>query len=65
MENTDNINNNETKPECLRKAARAFHERNKDNEEHKMKQRAYSKRVYETDKERIIARVRAKTKLKR
>jgi hypothetical protein len=42
-----------------RRAARSFHDRNKDNEEYKMKQRANSKRVYEKDKERVIARVRA------
>ena len=66
MENT-NINNNpindEIKPkkylEARRKAARAFHERNKDNEEYRQKQRENSKRIYNNDKERIIARVRA------
>ena len=42
-----------------RRAAKAFHARNKDNEEYKQKHRANSKRVYENDKERIIARVRA------
>ena len=65
MENTDNIINNkedERKNKCLearRRAARAFHERNKDNEVYKQKQRENSKRVYQNDKERIIARVRA------
>jgi hypothetical protein len=45
--------------EARRRAARAFHERNKDNELYKQKQRDNSKRVYQNDKERIIARVRA------
>jgi len=45
--------------EARRRAARAFHERNKDNEVYKQKQRDNSKRVYQNDKERIIARVRA------
>jgi hypothetical protein len=45
--------------EARRRAARAFHERNKDNEVYKQKQRENSKRVYQNDKERIIARVRA------
>ena len=43
--------------EARRRAARAFHERNKDNEVYKQKQRENSKRVYHNDKERIIARV--------
>ncbi len=47
------------KLEARRRAARAFHERNKNNEEYIMKQRANSKRVYQNDKERIIARVKA------
>ena len=65
MENT-NMNNNNKDAERLnkllearRRAARAFHERNKDNEVYKQKQRENSKRVYQKDKERIIARVRA------
>ena len=65
MENTD-INNNNKDTERLnkllearRRAARAFHERNKDNEVYKQKQRDNAKRVYQKDKERIIARVRA------
>ena len=65
MENTD-INNNNKDAERLnkllearRRAARAFHERNKDNEVYKQKQRENAKRVYQKDKERIIARVRA------
>ena len=45
--------------EARRRAARAFYERNKDNEVYKQKQRDNSKRVYQNDKERIIARVRA------
>jgi hypothetical protein len=60
MENNNDIKNNEDKNlEARRRAARAFHARNKNNEEYKMKQRANSKRVYENDKERIIARVKA------
>ena len=60
MENNNDIKNNEDKKlEARRRAARAFHARNKNNEEYKMKQRANSKRVYENDKERIIARVKA------
>jgi hypothetical protein len=66
MENTNNNNNNtEDKPkkskytEAHKRAARAFHERNKDNEEYRRKQRENAKRMYEKDKERIIARVRA------
>ena len=67
MENNDINNNNNNKEEerknklleARRRAARAFHARNKNNEEYKMKQRANSKRVYENDKERIIARVKA------
>ena len=65
MENTD-INNNNKDAERLnkllearRRAVRAFHERNKDNEVYKQKQRDNAKRVYQKDKERIIARVRA------
>ena len=64
MENND-INNNKEEErknkllEARRRAARAFHERNKDNEVYKQKQRENSKRVYQIDKERIIARVRA------
>ena len=65
IENTD-INNNNKDAERLnkllearRRAARAFHERNKDNEVYKQKQRENSKRVHNNDKERIIARVRA------
>ena len=65
MENTDNIINNkedERKNKCLearRRAARAFRERYKDNEVYKQKQRENSKKVYQNDKERIIARVKA------
>jgi hypothetical protein len=65
MENTDNNNNNKDAErlnkllEARRRAARAFHERNKDNEVYKQKQRDNAKRVYQKDKERIIARVRA------
>ena len=67
MENTIINNNNNNKDdenkykylEARRRAAKAFHERNKDNEVYKQKQRENSKRVYQNDKERIIARVRA------
>ncbi len=38
---------------------KAFHERKKDNEVYKKKQRENSRRVYQRDKERIIARARA------
>ena len=64
MEN-NNINNNKEEErknkllEARRRAARAFHERNKDNEVYKQKQRDNAKRGYQKDKERIIARVRA------
>jgi len=60
MENTI-INNIKPKKPCTeaqKRAARAFQERNKNNEEYKQKQRANSKRCYENDKERIIERVR-------
>ncbi len=66
MEKTNNNNNDNKEAERLnkllearRRAARAFHERNKDNEVYKQKQRDNAKRVYQKDKERIIARVRA------
>ncbi len=64
MENMDNINNYGTKPKRVYSAAQikaveAFHERHRDSEEYKIKQRANSKRAHEKDKERIIARVRA------
>ncbi len=65
MENTDNIINIEIKPkkvyyEAQKKASRAFHDRNKDNEEYKQKKTEIKqKKSQEKDKERIIARVRA------
>ena len=64
MENMDNINNYGIKPKRVYsaaqiKAVKAFHERHRNSEEYKIKQRANSKRAYEKDKERIIARVRA------
>ena len=67
--NNDTIDNNKNKPkkinyEARRKASRAFHERNKDNEEYKKKQRENAKKAYEKDKERIIARVRANQRRK-
>ena len=53
----NNYNNNIKEAEKLnkllearRRAARAFHERNKDNEVYKQKQRENSKRVYQRDK---------------
>ena len=63
MENT-NIINDEIKPkkvyyEAQKRASRAFHDRNKDNEEYKQKNRDKAKRAYEKNKEYIIARVRA------
>ncbi len=54
MENTNTtINNKEDEKkqknlEARRRAARAFHQRNKDNEVYKQKQRENSKRVYQT-----------------
>jgi hypothetical protein len=65
MENANNIIGNETlnpkqlNYEARNRAARAFHQRNNNNKEYQMKHRANSKRVYENDKEGIIARVRA------
>ena len=67
MENTDINNNNneeEVKPkrvytEAQIRAVKAYHARHKDTEEYKIKSRAHAKKVYEKDKERIIARVRA------
>ena len=64
MENTNNIINDEIKPkraytEAQLRAVRAFRERNKDSEEYKIKQRANSKRSYEKNREKVIARVRA------
>ena len=65
MENT-NLNNNvqEVKPKRLytkaqQKASKVYHEKNKDNEEYKQKNRDKAKRAYEKNKEYIIARVRA------
>jgi hypothetical protein len=64
MEHNDNIISIENKPkkvyyEAQKKASIAFHNRNKDNEEYKQKNRDKAKKAYEKDKERIIARVRA------
>ena len=64
MENTNNINNDEIKPkrvytEAQIRAVKVYHQRHRDSEEFKMKQRINSKKAYEKDKERIIARVRA------
>lgn len=60
----ENNNNTEIKPkkkcsEAQKRASKAYYQRNKDNEEYKKMHRANSKRVYENDKERIIARIRA------
>ena len=41
------------------RAVKVYHQRHRDSEEFKQKQRANSKKAYEKDKERIIARVRA------
>ena len=62
--NNNNNNNNEPKPkkvysEAQIRAVKAFHERHRDSEEYKMRQRVNSKKAYEKDKERIIARGRA------
>jgi hypothetical protein len=65
MENTNNINNDEeVKPkrvytEAQIKAVKAYHERNRDSEEYKQRQRVNSKKSYEKNKEKVIARVRA------
>jgi hypothetical protein len=65
MENTNIINNNEeVKPkrvytEAQIRAVKAYHERHRNSDEFKQRQRVNSKRAYEKDKERIIARVRA------
>ena len=64
MENTNNINNNEIKPkrvytEAQIRAVKTYHERHRSSEEFKARQRVNSKKAYEKDKERIIARVRA------
>ena len=67
MENTNTDttnNNNEIKPkkvysEAQIRAVKAFHERHRNSEEYKIKRRNNSKKAYEKDKERIIARVRA------
>ncbi len=67
MENMDTTNNDGIKPKRVysaaqMKAVKGYHERYRDSEEYKIKQRANSKRAYENDKERIIARVRANPK---
>ena len=66
MENNDinNNNNEEVKPKRVytkaqQKASKAYHERHRNSDEFKQRQRVNSKRAYEKDKERIIARVRA------
>ncbi len=66
MENTNNIHNHESKPkrvytEARIQAVKEFHERHRNSEEYKTKQRANSKKAYEKDKERNIARVRPST----
>ena len=64
MENNNNINNDEIKPkrvytEAQIRAVKTYHERHRSSEEFKARQRANSKKVYQNDKERIIARVKA------
>ena len=65
MENTNIINNNEeVKPkrvytEAQIKAVKAYRERNRDSEEYKQRQRVNSKKSYEKNREKVIARVRA------
>ncbi len=64
MENTKNINEEEIKPKWVytkaqQKASKVYHEKNKDNEEYKQRNRDKAKRAYEKNKEYIIARVRA------
>jgi hypothetical protein len=59
MENTYINNNNKEDEnklknlEARRRAARAFHERNKDNEVYKQKQRENSKREYQKTKKEL------------
>jgi hypothetical protein len=64
MENTNNIINDEIKPKKLytkaqQEASKAYHERNKDNEEYKQRNRDKARRAHAKKKEYIIARVRA------
>ena len=65
MENNNIINNNEeVKPkrvytEAQIKAVKAYRERNRDSEEYKQRQRVNSKKSYEKNREKVIARVRA------
>ena len=65
MENNNIINNNEeVKPkrvytEAQIKAVKAYRERNRDSEEYKQRQRVTSKKSYEKNREKVIARVRA------
>jgi len=65
MENTIIINNNEeVKPkrvytEAQIKAVKAYRERNRDSEEYRQRQRVNSKKSYEKNREKVIARVRA------
>ena len=65
MENNNNINKNEeVKPkrvytEAQIKAVKAYRERNRDSEEYKQRQRVNSKKSYEKNREKVIARVRA------
>ena len=60
MENNNIINNNEeVKPkrvytEAQIRAIKTYHERHKNSEEFKQRQRVNSKKAYEKDKERII-----------
>jgi hypothetical protein len=61
MENTNNIIYDEIKPErtyteAQLRAVKAFRERKKDSEEYKIKHRANSKRSYEKNREKVIAR---------
>ena len=64
MENNNIINNNEeVKPkrvytEAQIKAVKAYRERNRDSEEYKQRQRVNSKKSYEKNREKVIARVR-------
>ena len=65
MENNNIINyNEEVKPkrvytEAQIKAVKAYRERNRDSEEYKQRQRVNSKKSYEKNREKVIARVRA------
>ena len=64
MENNNNINNDEIKPkrvytEAQIRAVKTYHERHRSSEEFEARQRANSKRSYEKNRKKVIARVRS------